>query len=86
MIQQAPIRAYKMKPMSQEVQSKVERSYHESIDLIERELHCPYCRRYIATLFSDASGHFKMKCKNCKAITVFNMGYFRRVRRRRYSR
>ena len=86
MMQQAPIRAYKTKPMSREMRSKVERSYHESIDLKDRELRCPHCNRYLVTLFSDASGHFKVNCNNCKSITIFNMGYFRRIKRRGYSR
>ena len=42
---------------------------------------CPHCSRFIATLYSDISGHFKAKCGNCKTITIFNLGYFRRVRR-----
>ena len=86
MMQQAPVRAYKTKPMSREMRNKVERSYHESMDLKERALHCPHCGRYLAALFSDASGHFKVKCNNCKTITIFNMGYFRRMKRNRYPR
>ena len=81
MIQQAPIRAYKVRPMSAEMQTKVRRSLMESADLSERELRCPYCNHYIATLFSDTSGHFKAKCGNCKNITTYNFGYFRRARR-----
>lgn len=81
MIQQAEVRAYKIKPMSPEVQTKVDLSYSESIGLAERELRCPHCERYIATLFADSGGHFKVKCSNCKSITVFNLGYFRRSHR-----
>lgn len=81
-VQQVPIRTYKIKPMQPETQEKVRLSLIESTDLSERELRCPYCRRYIATLFSDTAGHFKAKCRNCKNITTYNVGYFRRVRRR----
>lgn len=83
MIQQTPIRSYKVKPMSPEMQAKIRRSLVESADLSERELHCPHCNHYIATLFSDASGHFKAKCGNCKNITIYNFGYFRRIRCRK---
>ena len=81
MMQPAPIREYKRKPLTPEVRDKLERSHRESLDLTERELRCPHCSRFIATLYSDISGHFKAKCGNCKTITIFNLGYFRRVRR-----
>lgn len=80
MIQQTAIKVYKMRPMSPETKVKVECSYAESISLKERELRCPHCNHYIASLFSDVSGHFKAKCSNCKMVTVYNLGYFRRKR------
>lgn len=83
MVQQAEVRAYRMRPMTPEVRAKVNLSYTESLDLQERELKCPHCGRYIASLFSDSSGHFKVKCPNCKAVTTYNLGYFRRRRCRR---
>ena len=83
MIQQTPIRAYKTRPMPSDVKRKVECSYRESIGLNERELRCPHCNRYIVSLFSDVSGHLKAKCSNCKTITTFNLGYFRRAHTRR---
>lgn len=83
MQQQAVRRTYRMKPMPPELRTKVERSYIESLDLTERELHCPHCGRYISTLYSDSAGHFKQKCNHCKAVTIFNLGYFRRRRSRR---
>jgi len=86
LIQQVPIRAYKIKPMTPETQSKVERSRTESLDLSERPLYCPHCHHYVASLFSDASGHFKIKCPNCKTTTPYNMGYFRKRRSRRARR
>lgn len=78
MIQQVPVKAYKMHPMQPEIRAKVEHSYAESISLRERELRCPHCNHYIASLYSDVSGHFKAKCSNCKTVTVYNLGYFRR--------
>ena len=83
MIQQAPIRGYKVKPMPPETQEKVECSRVESLDLSERPLYCPHCHHYVATLYSDVSGHFKIKCQNCKITTPYNVGYFRRKRHRR---
>ena len=86
MIQQVPIRGYRLKPMSPETRVKVDRSRAEVLDLTERELHCPQCGRYIATLYSDSSGHFKQKCPNCKVETIYNLGYFRRRHSRRAGR
>lgn len=84
MIQYAEVRTDKYKPVAPDVQDKIERSFTESLSLTQRELHCPYCRRYIATLFTDSGGHLKMKCNNCKSITTFNVGYFRRHRYTRW--
>ena len=81
MMQAAPIRDYKCRPIAPEVSEKLERSHRECLDLTERELRCPHCSRYILTLFSDTAGHFKVKCQNCKTITIYNMGYFRRSRK-----
>ena len=81
MIQTAEVRSYRLRPMTRELAQKVERSYAESLDLNERELHCPHCGRYVLTLYSDASGHLKSKCKFCKSVTVFNLGCFRRTKR-----
>lgn len=85
-MQAAQIREYKCRPLTTEMQDKLERSHRESLDLAERELRCPYCHRYIATLYSDVAGHFKVKCDNCKKYTIFNLGYFRRVHRCRRKR
>lgn len=82
-MQQTTVRDYRMKPMLPEMKKKVSLSYTESLDLHERELRCPHCGRYVASLFSDSSGHFKSKCPHCKAVTIYNLGYFRRRRCRR---
>ena len=82
-IQQALIREYKRKPLTPEAKEKLDRSLRESLDLTERELRCPHCGRYLMTLYSDVSGHFKTKCDNCKTVTVYNLGYFRRRKHRR---
>ena len=81
-MQQASVREYKQKPMLPEVRQKVELSYTESLDLTDRELRCPHCGYYIMTLCSDVSGHLKAKCNKCKAVTTYNLGYFRRSRRK----
>jgi len=69
MIQQVPVRTYKIHPMQPAIRTKVERSYEESVSLKERELRCPHCNHYIASLYSDVAGHFKAKCSNCKSLT-----------------
>lgn len=82
-MQQASVRTYRQKPMTAEAKGKVERSGAEILDLTERELRCPYCNRFIMTLYSDVSGHLKAKCGYCKQITTYNLGYFRRAWRTR---
>lgn len=82
-MQCARVQTHKQRPLSPVVKEKLDRSLMESRELTERELYCPYCGWYINTLYSDCSGHFKAKCHNCKEITVFNLSYFRRVKRYR---
>ena len=77
-MQYAKVQTHKQKPLLPEVKAKLDLSLTESSELTERELHCPYCGWYINTLYSDCRGHFKAKCNHCKAITVFNLSYFRR--------
>jgi len=86
MRQTAAIREHKRKPLAPEMKVRLERSYQESLDLMERELHCPYCNYYLATLYSDAAGHLTASCKNCKSIITFNLACFRRRRRWRTTR
>ena len=64
-------------------------SKEEAREFIERELKCPECGFTVATAFSDASGHFKIKCQKCKTISVINFAYFyidRFRRKRRYRK
>lgn len=82
-MQSIPPKTERMKPMPPELRRRVECSLQESYDLEERELRCPYCGFFIQTLFSDCCGHFKAKCPKCKAETVFNSAYFRRMRHKK---
>ena len=60
-------------------------SSDEVEDLDERPLLCPYCEFRIENVFSDATGHFRIKCQKCKRVSVINIRYFRRLKRvRRY--
>lgn len=68
MMQPAPIREYKRKPLTPEVRDKLERSHRESLDLTERELRCPHCSRFIATLYC----HLLLEC--CHSIILMPQG------------
>jgi phage FluMu protein Com len=59
----------------------------EAETLQERDLLCPVCRFRIQTLYSDASGHLRVKCPKCKGIHILNLAYFRSIKRvKRYAR
>ena len=73
-----------LQPLPPEILAKVKLSEEESEGLILRELRCPHCNFLIDTLYSDASGHRRTKCPKCKQITIMNMAYFRRVKRKYY--
>ena len=63
---------------------RAEQSRQEAQEFVERELKCPECGFVVAAAFSDAAGHFKVKCQKCKNIFVLNFAYFcrRKIRRR----
>ena len=52
----------------------------EADTLKERDLLCPECGFRIQTLYSDISGHLRVKCPKCKGIHILNFAYFRRIR------
>lgn len=53
----------------------------EAEALEERELHCPVCGFRIQTLYSDVSGHLRVKCPKCKGVYILNLAYFRTIKR-----
>ena len=79
---QTSVREYKKRLVRPEVMEKLERCRIECLDLTERNLYCPYCGFLIQQLYSDASGHLKAKCPKCKMITLFNLAYFRKMKKR----
>lgn len=65
---------------------RAELSKQEAEEFVERELKCPECGFLIATAYSDAAGHFKIKCQKCKKISVLNFAYFCRRKHKRTRR
>ena len=59
-----------------------ELSRKEAEQLAEKTLYCPNCGYKIGVVYSDLSGHMTAKCQKCKTISVLNLAYFRRQRRR----
>ena len=53
----------------------------EAETLQERDLLCPVCGFRIQTLYSDISGHLRVKCPKCKGIHILNLAYFRKIKR-----
>ena len=66
--------------MPEEKRKKLLVSFEECAGLTERELNCPYCDYPIDGVFSDATGHLRVKCQKCKANMVVSLAYFRRKR------
>lgn len=78
------IRAYHQKTdIPPEVRRKLQISKLETENLTLREIRCPYCGFLVERVFSDASGHKMIYCKKCKEEYPVNLGYFRRMKRRR---
>ena len=55
-----------------------ELSRKEAEQLVEKTLYCPNCGYKIGVVYSDLTA----KCQKCKTISVLNLAYFRRQRRR----
>ena len=72
-----------LKNVTAEKQRRLIISLDEVEKLEERPLRCPYCDFRIQNVFSDATGHFRIKCQKCKRDSVVNIEYFRRRMRTR---
>jgi phage FluMu protein Com len=65
-----------------EIEHRLLLSRVEAEELNERDILCPVCGFRIQRVFSDATGHFRVKCRKCKNVNVLNLAYFRRFKRR----
>lgn len=70
---------------NEEIRMKAELSRKEAESLIDRDLKCPECGYKADTVFSDCTGHLTIRCRKCKTVSVLNLAYFRRHRRRKYK-
>lgn len=71
---------FTVQPISEEKKRHLVISFEECSELDERQLNCPYCDYPIDGVFSDATGHLRVKCQKCKANMVVSLAYFRRQR------
>ena len=55
-------------------------SAQEAKCLQDRALHCPECGYVVGVVYSDSTGHIRVKCQKCKAVSILNLAYFRRQR------
>lgn len=74
--------AYYTQTNNEVARYRAELSRQEAEEFVERELKCPECGYLVAYAFSDATGHFRIKCKKCKTVSVLNFAYFCRRKRR----
>ena len=69
---------YQRKPMPEKVEYFLIISHEECVDLMERDVLCPYCGFRLHRVFSDAQGHLRVKCQKCKGTAIVNLAYFYR--------
>ena len=77
---------FQSQPLDQETAHFLELSSEECAELTEREIRCPYCHYRIGKVFSDSTGHLRVKCQKCKAESILNLAYFRRQKGFRFFR
>ena len=66
--------------LSSEVKRKLKLCIEEANKLTLRDVRCPYCSFLVTRVFSDARGHYLVKCHKCKTQSVLNLAYFRKQR------
>ena len=74
---------FQNQPLSETKQKHLILLFEECEELTERELRCPYCEFSIENVFSDLTGHIRVKCPKCRASMVLSLAYFRRAKRYR---
>lgn len=75
--------AYRQTSVSQDSLYKLRLSRSEAEGLSLRDIRCPYCGYLVERVFSDVTGHKMVHCRKCKEEYPVNLGYFRRVSRRK---
>ena len=65
---------------AQDIKRRLLKSRIEAESLNERDLKCPICDFKLQTVYSDISGHLRVKCPKCKEVSVLNLAYFRRMK------
>lgn len=66
-------------PPSPEVIDKLNKSEQEAEGLVLRNIKCPSCNFVVGKVFSDATGHIRIKCPKCKLDRTINLLYFCRL-------
>lgn len=77
------VQAYRQTSVSKDNLYKLRLSRSETEGLSLRDIRCPYCGYLVERVFSDVTGHKMVYCRKCKQEYPVNLGYFRRVTRRR---
>lgn len=68
---------YPTAPLPEDKKRHLVVSFEECENLTERRLECPYCHYPLDSVFSDTTGHLRVKCQKCKANMVLSLAYFR---------
>ena len=68
--------------ISDENYKKLLLSEEETKSLKVRELRCPKCGFLIQKVYSDATGHISVKCTKCRQISIINVAYFKKLKRK----
>lgn len=66
-------------PPPPEVIEKLNKSEQEANGLTLRNIKCPSCQFVVGKVFSDATGHIRIKCPKCKLDRIINLLYFCRL-------
>ena len=77
------VQAHRQTSVSQDSLYKLRLSRSETEGLFLRDIRCPYCGYLVERVFSDVTGHKMVHCRKCKEEYPVNLGYFRRVSRRK---
>lgn len=68
-----------------ELMAKIKRARENIRNKESRPLNCPYCKRFVCTIFSDTQGYIQTKCGKCKTEFVVDLVSMRKLKRKNYN-
>ena len=64
-----------------ELMAKIKQARENIRNKTSRSLSCPYCNRFVCTIYSNSQGYIQTKCTKCKAEFVVDLVSMRMLKK-----